>query len=110
MIRGLAQYSPPQTICPRIGVVRCDRHDGSKKQLYSKRKKKNRLGLETYFPWEITREGGVKAAPTFCCLGDILNLEEIQGAKEDDDVSMGPVGFPCSQHLVGGSIIRAPVT
>lgn len=41
MIRGLAQYSPPQTICPRIGVVRCDRQDGSKKQLYSKRKKKS---------------------------------------------------------------------
>lgn len=41
----------------------------------------------------ITREGGVKDASTFCCLGDSLNLEEIQGAKEDDDVSMRPLEF-----------------
>lgn len=25
----------------------------------------------------------------FCCLGDIVNLEKIQGVREDDNVSMG---------------------
>lgn len=31
--------------------------------------------------------------PWFCCLGDIVNLEKIQGAREDDNVSMGQLSL-----------------
>lgn len=51
---------------------------------------------EIYFLWEKKKEGGVKAAPTFCCLGETADLEETQGAHEDEDVGMGPVEFSCS--------------
>lgn len=64
---------------------------------------KNRFGLEVYFLWEIKRDGAVKDAPTFCCLGDVVNLEKMQGTKEDD-VSMGPVEFSCSGAIPGWSL------
>lgn len=51
---------------------------------------------EIYFLWEKKKEGGVKAAPTFCCPGETADLEETQGAHEDEDVGMGPVEFSCS--------------
>lgn len=56
----------------------------------------NWLGLEIYFLWGIKREGRVKAAPMFCCLGETVNLEETQGANKDEDDSMGPVEFNCN--------------
>lgn len=51
-------------------------------------KVKNGLGLEIHFLWEIKKDGEVKNAPMFCCLGDIANTEKLQGVKDDDDASI----------------------
>ena len=53
------------------------------------------MGFRDLFSVGDLEDGAVKEAPTFCCLGDTVNLGKIQGAKEDD-VSVGPAEFNCN--------------
>lgn len=52
------------------------------------------MGVEIYFPWEMKRDGALKDAVMFCCLGEAVKPEQVQGAKGDDG-SRGPV--ECNQ-------------